>query len=549
MEEKEIDSIIQNLISERHKFWKAEAVEDFLKSQNINLDDKELLYQVLNRLIRDDIFIWLDFISSKLPILSSDKDEFIQLLANIAEKVVGDLAQGSYIKNLVSIGSSDPNLGLKLFEKIIATKNELLIPYAGLILGGVGQVQFDPVFDHIKEQIDKVEPRVKLACVRAIRVIFEKEPIKREGDVFKILNNLSKEANLSLKLEVASAYLDFYKYNSKECYENLNYIIKQQIPEINFRIAERVWMSDLPKEDIIKILKILSYTSDKGVLTRVAIALSSRGKEFPLESLQIIKRWVLEGKYFEIRDLGYTLNEIGTSNISVCIDEILSWIESEKEERFRFFIPIILKELSRNNFNVLIEYLEKWIDLSTQFKLIVVSTISEILSFPSKDLPVEIINDSFRLLKRLATDSDKAIQKSIAVKMHEIFGQRPRFAGIEKIIEILREWVADSNWCIRLAIIDGLWSLARDKIDSKQSATLQRNKETKEIRFTALKIEKVELPEGVESYNLLSMLTEDKNEEVKKYATQIFESIKKYLAEKEKKIKEGTYSLGEKSES
>jgi len=112
-------------------------------------------------------------------------------------------------------------------------------------------------------------------------------------------------------------------------------------------LADIIAVRDLQKkEDEIDILSICAKDENKNGLSRVSMALSRKGSEFPEKSLRIIKDWILNGKYFDVHEIDYAIREIAKTHPHRCINEVVSWIE-EKDEKcsLAFFIPRVLSEL------------------------------------------------------------------------------------------------------------------------------------------------------------------------------------------------------------
>jgi len=147
MDEIELKKLINPLLTDRTRFiWKTSEVDTYLKSFNFDYGESNLTKLILC-FSADNIFRWLDFISSKLPEIASNSEEFVELVLQITRKVRGDMAQAPFVRSLIAVGSSDSNLGLALFKRMVILQD--LEAYAGLVLGGAGQKDFAYIFGEI----------------------------------------------------------------------------------------------------------------------------------------------------------------------------------------------------------------------------------------------------------------------------------------------------------------------------------------------------------------------------------------------------------------
>ena len=110
----------------------------------------------------ESIFRWLDFISSKIPIMVENA-QILNLLKKIIQKVKGDMAQGSFIQSLISIGEKDSKKGIQLYTHMTAGQDTDLIQYAEFqVLGGVGKRNFSLIIDYINKALSSANPNTKI---------------------------------------------------------------------------------------------------------------------------------------------------------------------------------------------------------------------------------------------------------------------------------------------------------------------------------------------------------------------------------------------------
>jgi hypothetical protein len=420
----QIEEIKQVLISDRTKFYKLEEIEDYLKKYNLNNTE---LFEIVNAMASDNyIFRWLYYISAKIPLLTIHK-EFLILLKKVITKIKGDMAQGIFINALISIGEQDPNQGIALYEQMIISQDSDLIGYSSFPLGGAGKKNFARIYKYIKEDFENPSPDKKVASLKTIRVANEKVgSLQNTDQIFELIDKGSLESeDLAVRLQATEAYFELSPFKYDHCIKRLFELAENGGSEIRYTLAQKVWLQDLKnKEDEIKILSACSKDENRNVLSRVSIALSKKGSIFPELSLNIIKYWILNGKYFDVHDIDYSIREIGKGNLSRSIAEIVTWIaEEDKKKYLEFYIPIVLKEVSSSNHMTLLQSIETWWEKNERFEKIAIETLRNVLSemYPPSEEKVAIINAYFTLLEIIAKKENLNIDVLIDGESEKLF--------------------------------------------------------------------------------------------------------------------------------
>jgi hypothetical protein len=426
----QIRRIVEGLLKDKNKFWKLEEIEEYLKFYEI---DNKKMVKILECLVDDHVFKWLDFISFILPSVASEKN-FVNLLRKIIPKIKGDLAQGTFIRALIKIGEENPKLGFYLYGQMTVEKEGELIPYSSLLLGGAGRKNFDHAFSMIEEGLKNENPNLKAACIRALRVIFENEgKLKKSRKIFEILHRFpSDNEHMVVQIETLKAYFDFSRIQPNKCTKHLIKFATRHNSIIRFHLANEIWLRNLPnRKDEIDILKLCAEDEDVNVLSRISSALSKKGQEFPEKSLIIIKDWIIRGKYSYVYEIEYCLKEIGKSHLDRCIKEVETWIE-ERNDRLEFFIPKILQELSSTDYRQLIESVKTWLSRNETFWKTSLETIRAVLTeiFPPEASQEYLIDSCFSTLKAMAKEKNIDVKKAI-------LGESDKFFQCFRLIEEL----------------------------------------------------------------------------------------------------------------
>ena len=417
----QVEEIIEDLLKDKAKIRKPDEIDAFLKPFKIN---NKTMIKLLEHLVDNYVFRWMDFICVKLPQLASE-EEFIGLLAKIIRRVKSDWAQGPFIGTLIEIGQADPHLGISLHRQMIATNDEALISYSSFPLGGASRKCFDEAFSLVKEGLKSKDAHLREAAIKTLRVIFENETeLKRESEIFGILNSLSSEKEDAIvQNEVLKAYIDFSRFRPDKCARHLLAFAKRKDPQIRYSLARTLWLRDLPnKEDEIRILEICAEDEDENVLSQVSSALSRKGQEFPERALKIIKNWIKRGMYSRVHEIEYPIREIGKVNLDRCIKEVETWIE-EDNVRLQFFVPIVLTELSSSDYNRLVTYVKTWPPKDGRFWKMALRTIRAVLTeiFLPGVTQKGLIDSCFSILESMARERKVDVEVTIRGEPDKFF--------------------------------------------------------------------------------------------------------------------------------
>lgn len=422
--EEQVEKVKQVLIDDKAKFWNPEETDNYLKKYHLG---KAELFEIVNAMASDEnIFKWLDFISTKIPLLASH-ERFLSLIKKIIVRVRGDMAQGNLIRALIYTGEQDPELGISLYERMIVSQDSDLIAYSSFPLGGAGKKRFTSVFKHIKEAVMSQSPDKKVAGLKTIRVANESVgSIQNVDQIIELIDmNSSKKEDNAVRLEAAKAYFDLSHFKYDHCIKRLFELVENGDSQVRFTLAETLWLRNLEKnEDEFGILSICAKDENKNVLSRVSMALSKKGPRFPELSLKIIKYWILNGKYLDVHDIDYALTEIGKGNLLGSIAEVVSWIAEKDEKKFlKFYIPIVLKQLSSSDYMKLLQSIETWWGKDERFKRIAIETMRKVLAeiYPPSEEKLSIVNSYLSLLTVIAKKENINVEALIDGESEKVF--------------------------------------------------------------------------------------------------------------------------------
>ena len=336
-----------------HYYGKEREIDDYIKSMNLSKEDLLILS---NLLIQDNVFGWLDFISSKISILAEDNPLFINLIVSIIKKVKNDLAQGSFVRGLIRLGEENPDLGLKIYDKILISQIYAeAVDYTGLILGGAGKKDPKRIKKYILRILNSTEDIeqlniAKVASIKAMRVMIEgKDKLEEEKFFFDMLEKVSKIENPSpIRIEALNFNIDMFKFNKEVCYKNMIHLITNRSnEELCYLLAHRLsifGLKDNKKE--FTLIELLANSNDLNVLNEVAHYLARNHSKNKDKTFEIFITLIEKEKYFELRNLPYMLNEMGGKDFNFYYKKISDFINSEKNKKLLYILSELLRYLT-----------------------------------------------------------------------------------------------------------------------------------------------------------------------------------------------------------
>ena len=337
---------------------------DYWKSQNYELTTYQVteLLQILSK--KEYIFYWLELICFLLPYIFQSK-HFLEIIDNISKKVRGDLAQGCFIDALIHIGTIEPNLSVKIYEEINERYSHNLY-YGALLLGGAATVSND-ILQTIIEEIPKKEDLECAALIRALRVAYT-DAQQVEKSIFYMLDLLLDTKNDEVKREISLAYFDFYKHDEETSFYQLKQLTKSSNFQITYTISNMLSMIDLKPRHLRGFISELSENSNNQILNLVARAIAIKNKTDTVFSLDIIKKWIDKGKYYDINNVNWILNEIGKENISTSLNVVKKWFTLTD---YRLFVigSDILWSLGEHDVRTLTLFLIDWLNEKTLIRV------------------------------------------------------------------------------------------------------------------------------------------------------------------------------------
>src|SRR2546422_1342934 len=152
--------------------WDNEKLSSFVRGISPPLTKSERV-KLATELVKEDVFLWLDYITEEIQQLATTDDSYIEFLSQLVSKVSKDLAGGQIIRSLIVLGERDAKLGIELSLAMRKRNDESLTIYSSFPLGGAGRVEFEKVKPFIDELWNSHNSLYQVTALRAYRTIVE----------------------------------------------------------------------------------------------------------------------------------------------------------------------------------------------------------------------------------------------------------------------------------------------------------------------------------------------------------------------------------------
>ena len=298
--------MIEEIKKTKYKF--KEQLELYEKIKNdLSSSDK---FKLVDNLINDDIFSYLELIAKFTFDIAEVSEEYIKLLERFSEKIKNDMAQKPFLDTLVRIGKERPNISLQLYEKIVSENHgDFLKIISGLILGGYSIEHKEEFKEIIKKEGDDLR---LISYMKAILVIYGEE---REipAEAFSFLDKIEKSGKENLLRELANVSLVLYDKNQDYFYDKILNLVKLKNKEVSYSIFFRLsYTKTINKERRFELIES-AKDSEEIIIDEILQIL----KDYPEELDKIGKLiiyWINKDIDYKLRNLNWILKELSKQN-------------------------------------------------------------------------------------------------------------------------------------------------------------------------------------------------------------------------------------------
>ncbi len=228
----EVNRIVEDL-KQKIVGYNSEDIERFFDDLKVSIDEDSWV-KILDKLAEDtNIFRWFSFICKKLPSIAKADKSFLDLISKIIQRVKSDMSSGLLCTSFIEIGSKNPDLGLKLFEMLNKSEDADLKLWSGLFLGGAAVTNPNILFQKIELEYGKADPYIKVAFIKAVRVLRMKKPdVEIPSGILDLITAAVNDQHEVVRAEATAACITFFDMNPTSLGDMLLELIKKVVPRI-----------------------------------------------------------------------------------------------------------------------------------------------------------------------------------------------------------------------------------------------------------------------------------------------------------------------------
>jgi len=387
--------IVDELLTKR-LFTKG-AVEDLLNSRGV-LGKTDVVMKIIIDMVRTDPIYWTEFITDKVPEIAECGQDYVNLLAEIGSRNLNYL-----LCRLTELCECDATLAVDVYKELDRRQDRNLSFAMGYVLGGVGMKDLGKVMS-LMDLVGSPKPHQKIAYVLALHIAFQSHPDALMPDKYaEIIIEGAKSSEQQLRSVAIQAMLAVSSSNGA-----FFGVLKELAATNDIASWEIASMSTIlmktDKRAALELLKRCAESGNDDVVSNAALSLGGLAPEFPVECLQIVKRWTRREEPKSVRWSDYLLDQIGKGEVGRIGEFMREWIEEEDDLALTFKLPDVIWGVYKANKGELLNLMHS-LDLRySRNKSLIVETLERALSelyghIPQSD---EFVEDSYELLVRIA---------------------------------------------------------------------------------------------------------------------------------------------------
>ena len=375
MNKNQIKYIREQIEDQNRNYWKTVNLTEFLTKKNIKLDNHELC-ELTIYLIKEDVFRFIDFLCRAIQDLAIDIENFVKIIELVIDKTNKDMIFGQFIESLISIGKSNPQLAIKIANKLLNSKNP---EYSSYLIAGASHKMEKECSILVTKLLSTENSGYQIAALRTLRIIYNEFKKCDAQQIFVILEQFSRSDFIDVKVETMMALLSFYEKDTKKSKIIIERLARDNI-ECTSLLAYRISIQYSPFDEktCMYFLEICSEYSDIRVKQHVLYALV-RFVQYPDWILAIIVKYVIQDKF--MGGIDYVLEELGKVNAAKAIVIILNWFKKNDNPILIDFLPLIIKYLvSKIDKKIILEPVFQMIESEPRFENTGINILLEIVS-------------------------------------------------------------------------------------------------------------------------------------------------------------------------
>lgn len=281
---------IRDLMGEKDahepSYWSLERLARLHGGPTMTSDD---MCDLVRFLVDDDVWNFLPAIAGLLSAVARDSDGFARVMIALERKTANDLAAGSIVDAVWSVGASEPETALRLARRLL-TRGGLGYPH--LLIGGATAKLPDECDALTQELFGSDDAKFRTIAIKSWICAGSRVG----GAVLENLERASESGDANVRAAAVSAFIVFYDNDRRRCMEAIERMTAY--PECAWHLAGRIWTSSpFDDETSLRLLDACSELTDVNVRQEVHRALRKLAERNLAKVLNIVLKYAARDGY------------------------------------------------------------------------------------------------------------------------------------------------------------------------------------------------------------------------------------------------------------
>jgi hypothetical protein len=384
---------IVNELKEK-RLYSSEDISEFLSEREIA--DRNGMIELFKAMTTEFLFDW-NYVQHHIMEVFDNDEAFLNLVLILAEQNYHES-----LSRLVGAYAINEQKTMGLYNRLLNTNSApTAMPLTFLLLG---IAKTDP--DRFYDLIDLSDPRTaaKVAYVEALRIRSRESEIP--DDIIPPIAELA-DASDDWMRRVAVNFLLNSRTGQEAVRNKLRQIASTGRKEEKIKIGrEGVIRRKWDAKFVLELVTLCSYSDDIDVLNNLDMTMGSLAEDYPIECLDILKRWFRDPNVRREVSMGWAPEQIGKKDAERVDAYLTAWIADETDEYIlRFSLPRLVNDIFRKHDRARLLGILGNIDTSSErglqiFDEIAVKALSEM---HGKTVDNSFVDGCHKLISNIAT--------------------------------------------------------------------------------------------------------------------------------------------------
>jgi hypothetical protein len=358
------EQIVMELKEKR--LYDADDISQFLQSK-VELD-RNCKIELFKAMTREFLYDW-NYVQYHIMEVFDNDEMFLNLVLFLAEKNYHES-----IRRLVGAYAIDIQKTMSLYENLLNSSSPHAAGPLTCLLLGIGKI--DPPKFYGLIDLSASSSAAKAAYLEALRIrsLDSEIPDEFMPPIIKLTDSSDEWVR-----RVAVHFLLTSRTNQEAVRNKLRQMASTGRKEDKVKIGrEGIIRQKWDAELALELVTLCSYSDDADVLNNLDMTMGSLAEDYPIECLEILKRWFRNPLLRNKVSAGWAPDQIGKKHAERVDEYLLAWVAEGKDELvLRFDLPRLIWDIFEKNDRMrLLQILEK-LDRSTESGLTIFTETAE----------------------------------------------------------------------------------------------------------------------------------------------------------------------------